>query len=174
MIPARLLLPALLLLAATGAGCAWVPGDYTSSGKDMPEPESWLESEIFLCHDLELLWETAKIQAAKNGFRIDDDATSFTRRRVVTTWKNDLATAQSEGKRRRRFVEFREIKDAKDAWKVRVCTALQRNVDLDSPLDPASADWRQDAPDEEDAERLAFLIESQFRDYGPSKESEYR
>lgn len=170
----RNLLGAILLLAASAAGCVTGPWDSLASGKDLPDPGNWVDSEIFLCHDFDLLWETAKIQAAKNGYRIDDDATSYARRRVVTAWKNDLASSQSEGKRRRRFVEFREVKDAKDAWKVRVSTVRQCNIDLENPLDPTSADWRKDGEDDEDAERVAYLIESQFRDYGPSRESQYR
>ena len=171
----RLALAALLLLAFPGAGCIDLASDsFNTEAKDVPKPEGWVESEIFLCHDFDLLWETAKIQVVKNGYRIDDDATSNTRRRIVTAWKVDLAPSKGEGKRRRRFVEFREVKDAKDAWRVAVATVKQRNDDYDQPLNEAAAAWRSDPPDEEDARQVAYLIEARFSDYGPSKEFEYR
>jgi hypothetical protein len=50
----------------------------------------------------------------------------------------------------------------------------QRNVDIDDPLNPVSAEWRTDAPDVEDAEIVAWRIESEFRSMGPSKEFEMR
>ena len=60
----------------------------------------------------------------------------------------------------------------KDGWRVRVATVVQRNADMDNPLNPTTAEWRDAAPNIEDAERVAYLIEAQFRDFGASRELE--
>ncbi|MCK6480543.1 MAG: hypothetical protein HUU06_13655 [Planctomycetaceae bacterium] len=172
---ARLALLLLASLLPAVPGCmSDSPDDYTFPASEMPEPEGFVESGTFVCRDFAVLWETAKIQATKNGYYVDDDATSFKGRRVVTTWKLDLATLKNSGKRRRRFVEFREAPGVKDGWKVAVSTVVQRNADMDDPLNPARANWRSDEPDLNDAEKVAFLIEGQFKEFGPSREFEVK
>ncbi len=172
MKPLPLLLAALLLAAP---GCMTdSPDDYGFSAPEMPSPESFVESGTFVCRDFDLLWEVAKVQVCKGEYRIDDDATSLKRRRVVTNWKLDLGYVKNSGKRRRRFVEFREAEGIKEGWKVAVATVVQRNADMDDPLNPSRADWRKEGSDDEDAERIGFMIESQFRDFGPSPEFEVR
>jgi len=169
--------PILLLAlgALGGTGClSDSPDDFGFGAKDLPNPGGWMESGDFVCRDFGVLWEVSKTQAVLNGFRLDDDATSDRRRQIVTRWKLDLATAKYSGFRRRRFLEFLPRKEPKDAWKVRVATVVQRNADMDDPLNPAKAEWRNAAPDLEDAERIAYIIETQFREPGPSKEFEIR
>lgn len=171
----RALLAALLAAPGLLPGCMTdSPDDYSFPASNNPDPEGWVESGTFICRDFELLWETAKIHAVRGGYRIDDDATSLRSRRIVTTWKVDLATTKNAGHRKRRFVAFSEDASVQDGWKARVATVRQRNVDMDEPLNPMRAEWRSHDPDLEDAERVAYMIESQFRDYGPSKEFEVR
>jgi hypothetical protein len=74
----------------------------------------------------------------------------------------------------RRYVEILPEEGKKDIWRVRVSTVIQRNADLTDPLNPAKAEWRRAGPDPEDAERVVYLIESEFRDFGPSPEFEMR
>ena len=166
-IPPRCALAAALALPL-GACMANSPDEYSWPARDMPYPEGWVESGAFPCGEFDLLWETAKVQACKAGHRIDDDATSYKRRRIVTVWKVEMAVRKSEGKRRRRFVDFVEQETPKGTWRVRVSTVRQRNVDIDDPLNPVSAEWRSDDPDTDDAERVAWMIESKFREFGPS------
>ena len=171
----RVALCALLLCAAPAGGCVDLASDsFTTEAKDVPKPEGWVTSDAFICRDFDLLWETAKIQVVKNGYRIDDDATSNTHRRIVTAWKVELAPSKGDGKRRRRFVDFEQVKDVKDGWKVKVATVRQRNETFEQPLNEASAEWRSDAPDEDDAGQVAYLIEARFTEYQPSKEFEVR
>ena len=97
-IPAALLLVPLLL-----AGCmSDSPDDYGLRASEMPTPEGWVTGEPFLCHDFDVLWETAKIQAVRGGYRIDDDATRAAIKRVVTGWKVDLSIRRNDGRRTRR------------------------------------------------------------------------
>src|SRR5690349_6053429 len=103
----------LLLLAAGLAGCMTdSPDEYPPTAKDLPTPRKadWSVSDAFRCDDFPVLWEVAKSQASKNGYRVDDDATTFKDRRVVTAWKTEMAVLKNEGKRRRRFIEFDEQK----------------------------------------------------------------
>jgi hypothetical protein len=171
-IPLAALLAALALAAP---GClSDSPDDYGLRAGDMPSPEGWVAGEPFLCHDFDVLWETAKIQAVRGGYRIDDDATTQSLRRVVTAWKTDLSIRRSDGRRTRRFIELRPEEGQKNAWRARVATVVQRNVDLDDPLNPANAEWRSADPDADDAERVLWLLEARFREFGPSKELDYR
>jgi hypothetical protein len=166
---------AILLLAAGLAGCMTdSPDEYTFNAPGLPKPgkAEWSVSESFRCDDFPVLWEVAKSQASKNGYRIDDDATTFKDRRVVSSWKTEMAVMKNEGKRRRRFVEFEEQKGTKSMWKVRVATIRQRNADIDDPLNPLNAEWKKDEPDMDDSDRIAFMIQAQFTDFGPSKEFE--
>jgi len=162
-------------LAAGVAGCmSDSPDEYSMNAKDLPKPAKadWSLSDPFRCDDFPVLWEVAKIQAFKNGFRIDDDATTFKDRRIVSLWKTEPAVLKNEGKRYRRFVEFEEQKDTKSMWKVRVATVRQRNADIDDPLNPINAEWKPDEPERDDSDRVAFMIAAQFTDFGPSKEFE--
>ncbi len=159
--------------ALAGAGCqtlfpAWVPAP------DLPEPPTWVSSEPFQCFDFDGLWERCKIQATRSGYRIDDDATSYTSRRVVTTWKLDLSTGHNSGRRHRRFVSVEEVPETKDHFRVLVCTVVQRNEDTEDPLNPVSAQWRPWEPDLQDAERVAYTIAMGYRESGPSPEFEAR
>jgi hypothetical protein len=168
--------PALLLLAAgLLAGCMTnSPDEYSPRAPDMPSPSAadWSVSESFRCDDFAVLWEVAKGQASKNGYRVDDDATTYKDRRIITSWKTEMAVMKNDGKRRRRFVEFEEQKGLKATWKVKVATMKQRNVDIDDPLNPMSAEWKKDDPDHDDSDRVAFMIGAQFTTFGPSKEFE--
>jgi hypothetical protein len=174
--PRRLLL-VLALLPALGSGCI-NPGsdDYALPAREIPSAEGWVVSEPFPCTDFDVLWETAKAHACRigRGWRIDDDHTTYSKKRIVTAWNIELGMHRNDGRRRRRFVEFEEVKDPKGFWKVRVATVRQRNADIDDPSNPANAEWKADAPDLEDAEMVAFRIESQFRAFGPSREFELR
>jgi len=161
---AALLLPVILL-----GGCQTLTGV-----PDLPGPEGAVDSEGFLCHDFDLLWETAKIQATRQGYRIDDDATTYRERRIVTSWKTELATTVNDGKRRRRYVDFVEVPGQKNTWKVRVAVVVQKNGSFEDPLNPTAAKWKEDFPDVEDAQRVAYMIESQFREFGPSPEFQNR
>jgi hypothetical protein len=164
-----------LLLAVFLAGCMTdSPDEYSLGAKDLPSPEEeeWSSSGEFRCEDFPVLWEVSKAQAAKNGFRIDDDATTFKERRIVTAWRVDMAVMKNDGKRRRRYVEFDEVKEKKNTWKVRVATVRQRNVDIDDPLNPINAEWKTDEADADDSDRVAYMIEAQFSVPGPSKEFE--
>jgi len=169
--------PALLLAAALAAlpGCmSDSPDDYGLRASDMPAPKGWVTGEPFLCHDFDVLWESAKIQVVKGGYRIDDDATSQSLKRIVTTWKVDLSIRRNDGRRTRRFLELKPEEKEKNAWRARVATVVQKNVDLDEPLNPANAEWRSSDPDGDDAGRVLWMLEAQFREFGPSKELDYR
>ncbi len=169
--------PLLLLATALLAGCmANSPDEYSPTARDLPEPSKgdWSRSGDFRCEEFPVLWEVAKSQASKNGYRVDDDATTFKRRRIRTAWNVEMAVMKNEGKRRRRYVEFEEQKDVKHGWCVRVATVRQRNVDIDDPLNPMGAEWRKDDPDTDDSELVAYMIEAQFNVPGPSKEFERR
>lgn len=159
------------MLAAPVSGCQSVLG---MSAPDMPSPDGWVESDPFECVDFDLLWDTCKLRASRQGFRIDDDATSYTRRMVVTTWKTDLALRANEGRRMRRFVEVTTMKDRENWYIVRAATVRQRNEDVSDPLNPLTAKWKDADPDPEDAERVAFLVANAFREFGPSKEFDDR
>jgi hypothetical protein len=165
----------LLMLAAGLAGCMTdSPDEYSPTAPDMPKPrnEEWSVSDPFRCDDFPVLWEVAKSQASKNGFRIDDDATTYKDRRIVSAWKIEMGVMKNEGKRFRRFVEFDEQKDLRSTWKVRVATVRQRNADTDDPLNPVNAEWKKDECERDDSDRIAFMIASQFTTFGPSKEFE--
>lgn len=172
----------LLLVLALGAGLpasgclSFSHDDYWAAAADLPKPakEGWITSAGFRVEDFDVLWETAKGQACKGGWRIDDDATTYSKRRIVTAWKTDLSISRGTGKRRRRFIEFEEEKDVKNGWLIHVNTVVQKNVDIDDPLNPAAAKWREDEPDTEDAERVAYMVGAQFREFGPSKEFEQK
>jgi hypothetical protein len=166
----------LLLAAALGLpGCmSDSPDDYGLRASEMPSPKGWVTGEPFLCHDFDVLWETAKIQAVKGGYRIDDDATSQSMKRVVTSWKVDLSIRRNDGRRTRRFLELQAVEGEKNTWRARVCTVLQKNVDLDDPLNPANAEWRNGDPDGLDAEQVLWMLEARFREFGPSKGLDYR
>ncbi len=166
---------AILLLGALLAGCMTdSPDEYTPNARDMPTPgkADWSVSEAFRCDDFPVLWEVAKGQASKNRFRVDDDATTYKDRRIVTAWRIEMGVMKNSGKRWRRFVEFDEQKGTKSMWKVRVATVQQRNVDIDDPLNPMNAEWKKDGADMDDSDRVAFMIAAQFSDFGPSKEFE--
>jgi hypothetical protein len=169
-------LPALLvgLLASLPACMADSPDEYSFAARDLPVPEHWYDSGSFRADSFDILWETAKIQACRGGYRIDDDATSLKNRVVITAWKTDLGVHKNEGKRRRRFVSFVEQPGLTAGWRVRVSTVRQRNVDIDDPLNIMAAEWRADEPDTDDAEKVAYGIEAQFRVFGPSKDFEQR
>jgi hypothetical protein len=165
----------LLLLAGALSGCMTdSPDEYTPNARDMPKPAKadWSVSEAFRCDDFPVLWEVAKSQASKNRFRVDDDATTYKDRRIVTAWVVEMGVMKNDGKRRRRFVEFDEQPGVKSMWKVRVATVRQRNVDIDDPLNPLNAEWKKDEPDMDDSDRVAFMIAAQFTTFGPSKEFE--
>ncbi len=173
---------ALLVVLGLGAllpaaGCLSMShDDYFAAAPDLPDPgkDGWITNGGLRCDDFDVLWEVARNRTAKNGWRIDDEATNYEKKRIVTSWRLDLGLARGSGKRRRRFVDFEEDKDAKGAWKVHACTVVQRNVDIDDPLNPMSAKWRADDMDIDDASRVAYVIASQFREFGPSKEFERR
>lgn len=170
-------LPLLLAAALAVPGClSFSPDDYFGAASDLPTPENaaWVRSESFRCDDFDVLWETCKIQIVKGGYSIDDDATTYKNRQIVTRWKVELGLSRSSGKRRRRFVRFEEVKEMKAGWKVGVATVQQQNVDIEDPLNPAAAKWRKDEPDTEDAETVAYMVMAQFRELGPSKEFENR
>jgi len=172
----RALATALLAAGALApAGCMTdSPDDYSLPASDMPSPSGWVQGQPFPCTDFDVLWETAKIHAVRGGYRIDDDATSQTRRRIVTTWKVELSVRRGDGRRTRRFVEVEPVAGEKDQWRARVATVVQRNVDLDSPLDPANAEWRKSDPDPDDAGQVLWMLEARFRDFGPSKDFEIK
>jgi len=166
---------ALVVLAASASSCLSDSADeFSFPAKDNPSPEGWVSSGSFIAPDFDVLWETAKNQACRGKYRIDDDATSYKSKHIITTWKLDLSTSRNDGKRRRRYVDFIPQKDVKNGWKVRVSTVRQRNVDLDQPLNPGNAEWRPDEPDVEDAEMVAWNIETSFRELGPSREFEMK
>jgi len=157
-------------LAVAAAGCQALGG----SAPDLPAPAGWVRSDPFEASDVLLVWEACKSRAARDGFRIDDDATTFRGRRVVTLWNTQLATTGNEGRRRRRFVEILDEEGRAGWYRVQAAVVVQRNEDVDDPLNPVSAKWREEAPDLEEAERLSYVIAARFRDYGPSREFEER
>ncbi|HEU4395322.1 MAG TPA: hypothetical protein VFS92_07130 [Planctomycetota bacterium] len=164
-------LSAALALSATGC-MSDSPDDWSFPASDNPSPDGWVQGEPFPCSDFDVLWETSKIHAVRGGYRIDDDGTSQSRKRIVTAWKVELAPRKGDGCRRRRFIEVQEVEGRKNQWRARVSTVVQRNMDLDDPLNAANAEWRKADPDVDDAERVLWMLEARFRDFGPSKEFE--
>ena len=165
----------LLAVAAAAAGClSDSPDDWSFPASDNPGPAGWVQGEPFPCSDFEVLWETSKIHLQRGGYRIDDDGTSQSRRRMGTTWKIELAPRKGDGRRTRRFAEFEPVQGETNQWRARVSTVVQVNMDLDNPLDATRAEWRKADPDVDDAERVLWTIEARFREFGPSKDFEIK
>jgi hypothetical protein len=163
---------ALALLAAGAApACQSLLG---RSAPEVPNPVEWAESEPFRCLDEEVLWEVSKGVLARQGFRIDDDLTTWKGRRIVTAWDVQLSMRYQQGMRRRRFLELRADR-AKPGWyTVRASVTAQKNEEVSDPLNPAAAQWRDAPADAEESERLAYTVASKFRDQGASPEFESR
>ena len=119
-------------------------------------------------------WIRAHCLTQRGGYRIDDDGTSQSRRRMGTTWKIELAPRKGDGRRTRRFAEFEPVQGETNQWRARVSTVVQVNMDLDNPLDATRAEWRKADPDVDDAERVLWTIEARFREFGPSKDFEIK
>ncbi len=164
---------AALALAALAGGCVEYWG---GTAPDLPSPAGWVVSEPFECPDPDILWEEVKGFAVgkKRAYRIDDDATTRSSRRIVTTWRTSLAPLRYEGKRRRRFVEILPEGDRHGWWRVRVAVVVQKNSEIDDPLNPAAAKWQSDEPDVEEADIVAYTIASRFGEHGTSREFEDR
>jgi hypothetical protein len=171
--PARLLASVLALGVASVAAPA-CQSVFGKSAPDAPSPDGWVDSEPFKCLDEELLWELAKGAVARNGYRIDDDLTTWKGRRIVTAWYLDLSHRFDRGTRRRRFLEIVADKKKPGWYTARAAIVVQTNAEIADPLNPAEAKWRDAEPDTEEAERIAFTLASRFREGGPSEEFESR
>ncbi len=127
----------------------------------MPEGHDFVRSKPLAVPEFDFLWERCKFMMQTDGFGIDGSRSSRDKKEIVSQWKTILAPARYQGKRRRIVMRFEE---AGERWIASAAVVVQRNEDIDNPMEIARAVWKKDDADSRRAEVLIYRLETGFPD----------
>ena len=151
---------ALLLLTLTLASCELPKGT-------PPEKSDMAASRELDALGREILWEVIKVEVSRFGFDIDAEVSSEAAGTFETHWINELQPFRYEGRRKKLKGVFEESPDRPGKFRVLLVTWMQRNADMEEPLNPAKAIWQNVDPDMGTTGRILKAIERHFREPDP-------
>jgi hypothetical protein len=136
--------------------------------KLMPGDSDFVRSKPLHVPEFDFLWERSKFMLQTDGYGIDGSRTSRDEKEIVSQWKTILQPARYQGKRRRVVMRFEPAAgdDSKDAarWIAECAVVVQRNEDIQNPMEIARAVWKEDAPDLRRAEVFVYKLETGFQE----------
>jgi len=140
------------------------------SACELPSEERPEEKDMFAIHGLkvggqEVLWEVVILEVQRSGFRIDQNATNKATGEVETRWRLELAPFRYEGHRRKILGVIREQPEGSGKYSVLLTVWMQRNADIENPMDPSQAIWQDTEPDKATVDDLLYRIKRHFPDF---------
>jgi hypothetical protein len=100
-----------------------------------------------------VLWAVAGQEIQRLGFPVGSDADPATLV-MRSGWRTELAPFKGDGYRELAEVRFTRV--APQRYRLEARVVRERNMDLENPIDPRSAEW-EEAPD--DVERARVLVQ---------------
>jgi hypothetical protein len=147
----------LLLLLVT------VPLSCEFSRTNRPAKEDYFESEAIDVLDRQNLWVVTLLEIQRAGFRIDEERTNERLGVFESRWLSFPQPFRFEGKRKRVIGEIVEDPEQAGEFKVRLTAWLQRNADIENPMDLSKAIWQDEPPDMMTVKQIMYQIERHFR-----------
>ena len=126
----------------------------------MPSEGDFVRSKPMSVPEFDFLWERAKFMLQTDRFGVDGSRTSRDDKEIVSQWKTILAPARYQGKRRRVVMRFEEAGEGK--WIASAAMVVQKNDDIQNPMEIARAVWKSDAPDLRRSEVYIYRLETGF------------
>jgi hypothetical protein len=127
-----------------------------------PEKEQMTASKNLDAIDLNVLWEIVTIEVNRSGFDIDQLKSSSASGQFESHWVNELAPFRYEGRRKKIVGMIEESPGRPGSYRVLLITWVQRNADLEDPLNPAKAIWQNADPDNGNTGQILYRIERHF------------
>ncbi len=131
------------------------------SGHRPEEPEMFV-SAVFEGLDPEIVWTVLELELGKKGFEIDPHLTNRKTGDFETRWTEYLMPFRFEGKRKKLVGKIVEVPERPGWFQVKTLMWVQRNADLENPMDSRKAIWQDEAPDTVASEVFLFAVERHF------------
>lgn len=129
---------------------------------DRPEPDEMMASSALAAEDMRVVWEIVAMELGQNGYPLDQDASSPGRGTFESHWQVSPAPFRFDGRRKKVVGQIEEVKGSPDRFRVLLSTWVERNADLDNPMDPSRATWQTIEPDDDTTARLLYRIQRHF------------
>jgi len=157
----RLALVAALVLPTLLAACEGMQNPLgPNPDNELPEDGDFVRSKPLTAPEFDFLWERSKFMLQTDGYGIDGSRTNREDREIVSQWKTMLAPSRYQGKRRRVVLRFEEGDEG--TWFAEAAVTVQRNEDIQDPMQIARAVWKSEGPDLPRAEVLIYKLETGF------------
>ncbi len=154
---APLLLLGLLLSMSTACSSTPTPG----------EPTAWSKP---IGQDKELIYEQCIMVLEEHDYQIDRDKSIRGSGKLLTLWNEELAPFRFQGQRRRVHLTIERVpapegtKVNREPYRIGVNVEVQRNENIDDPMNPGLAEWEPTTErDETFDDRMMYWLEQSFR-----------
>lgn len=157
----RLALAVALALPTALAACEGMDNPLgPNPDNETPGSGDFVRSKPLTVPEFDFLWERSKFMLQTDGYGIDGSRTDRGDHEIVSQWKTILSPARYQGKRRRVVLRFEEAGEGK--WIAEAAVTVQRNEDIQDPMQIARAVWKSDGPDLQRAEVFVYKLETGF------------
>jgi hypothetical protein len=131
-----------------------------------PVADQMFSSREFPAVGMEAVYEVTLAEMRRMGLQVDSSKSNRHAGKFETYWTNFLSPFRYEGRRRKLLGEIKENEAVPGRFRVLATVWVQRNADIEDPLDSSKAIWQDVEPDQTTAERLLMNVERHFPDFG--------
>ena len=157
----RAALTALLAVPVLLAACEGMNNPFGPDPNNaMPGAADFVRSKPLHVPEFQFLWERSRFMLQTDGYGIDGSRTDRGQKMLVSQWKTILAPARYQGRRRRVVMRFEEAGEG--TWISETAVIVQRNEDIENPMEVARAVWKDEPADTRRAEVFVYKLETGF------------